>query len=44
VFYEAEDYHKEYYRLHKNEPYCQFVIQPKVEKFEKIFRDRLKNK
>lgn len=41
-FYEAEDYHKEYYRLHKNEPYCQFVIQPKVEKFEKIFRDRLK--
>jgi peptide methionine sulfoxide reductase msrA/msrB len=43
VFYEAEDYHQEYYRLHKNEPYCRIVIQPKMEKFEKIFRDKLKN-
>lgn len=42
AFYEAEDYHQEYYRLHKNEPYCRMVIQPKLEKFEKIFSDRLK--
>ena len=39
--YEAEDYHQEYYRLHKNEPYCRMVIQPKIEKFEKIFKDRI---
>jgi len=43
-FYEAEDYHQEYYRLHKNEPYCRMVIQPKMEKFEKIFKDRIKKK
>lgn len=43
-FYEAEDYHQEYYRLHKNEPYCRIVIQPKIEKFEKIFKDRLNKK
>ena len=42
-FFEAEDYHKEYYRLHKNEPYCRMVIQPKIEKFEKFFKDRIKN-
>jgi peptide methionine sulfoxide reductase msrA/msrB len=42
AFYTAEDYHQEYYRLHKNEPYCRMVIQPKMEKFEKIFKDRLK--
>jgi peptide methionine sulfoxide reductase msrA/msrB len=40
-FYEAEDYHQEYYRLHKNEPYCRMVIQPKIEKFEKVFKDRI---
>ena len=42
AFYEAEDYHKEYYSLHKNEPYCRIVIQPKLEKFEKVFKKRLK--
>jgi len=41
-FYVAEDYHQEYYQLHKNEPYCRMVIQPKVEKFEKVFKDRIK--
>ncbi len=40
-FYQAEDYHQEYYRLHKNEPYCRMVIQPKIEKFEKVFKDRI---
>lgn len=42
AFYVAEDYHQEYYQLHKNEPYCRMVIQPKVEKFEKVFKDKLK--
>ncbi len=41
-FYVAEDYHQEYYRQHKNEPYCRMVIQPKIEKFEKVFKDRIK--
>ena len=34
-FYPAEDYHQDYYRSNPNQPYCQVVIQPKVEKFEK---------
>jgi peptide-methionine (S)-S-oxide reductase len=34
-FYPAEDYHQDYFRQHSNERYCRFVIQPKVEKFEK---------
>lgn len=42
-FYPAEDYHKEYYRLHGDQPYCQIVIKPKVEKFRNIFRDKLKD-
>ncbi|MBC7607655.1 MAG: peptide-methionine (S)-S-oxide reductase MsrA [Burkholderiales bacterium] len=43
-FYKAEDYHQNYYANNKNQPYCQMVIQPKLEKFEKIFKDRLKKK
>ena len=42
VFYKAEDYHQDYYNNNKNEGYCKMVIQPKIEKFEKIFKDRLK--
>src|SRR6267142_583669 len=34
-FYKAEDYHQDYYRLNGHAPYCQMVIRPKVEKFEK---------
>jgi len=41
-FYPAENYHQDYYRLHGNQPYCSFVIRPKVEKFEKVFKDKLK--
>lgn len=42
VFYKAEDYHQDYYNQNKNAPYCKMVIQPKLEKFEKVFKDRLK--
>ena len=42
AFYEAEDYHQNYYENNKSQPYCQMVIQPKIEKFEKIFKARLK--
>ncbi len=42
TFYPAEDYHQEYYELNGYEPYCQFVIKPKLEKFKKAFSDRLK--
>jgi peptide-methionine (S)-S-oxide reductase len=41
-FYKAENYHQDYYNLNGTEPYCKFVIQPKIEKFEKIFKDKMK--
>lgn len=41
-FYKAADYHQNYYENNKNEMYCKMVIQPKIEKFEKVFKDRLK--
>ena len=41
-FYPAENYHQDYYRLHGSQPYCTFVIRPKVEKFEKVFQTKLK--
>jgi peptide methionine sulfoxide reductase msrA/msrB len=43
AFYKAEDYHQYYYDNNKDEPYCKMVIQPKIEKFEKIFSKRLKS-
>ncbi len=42
VFYKAEDYHQEYYDNNKTQPYCNFVITPKIEKFKKVFKDKLK--
>ena len=41
-FYQAEDYHQEYFENNPNVGYCRVVIQPKVEKFEKVFRSKLK--
>ncbi len=41
-FYPAENYHQEYYENNPNQGYCVYVITPKVEKFEKIFNDKLK--
>ena len=42
VFYIAENYHQDYYKNNSEEGYCKMVIQPKLEKFEKVFKDRLK--
>jgi peptide-methionine (S)-S-oxide reductase len=41
-FYVAEDYHKKYYESHKDAPYCQLVIAPKVSKIEKQLKHLLK--
>lgn len=41
-FYVAEDYHQNYYNNNSNQMYCRYVIQPKIEKFEKVFKDKLK--
>lgn len=43
-FYKAEDYHQDYFNQNGNESYCQFVVRPKVEKFQKVFKDKLKKK
>ncbi len=42
VFYPAEEYHQNYYNNNSGQGYCQFVIRPKLEKFEKVFKDKLK--
>ena len=43
TFYEAETYHRQYYRRNENQPYCQFVISPKVGKLQQRFRELLKS-
>jgi len=43
TFYEAEDYHREYYRNNSSAPYCQVVIDPKLEKLHKRFNALLKS-
>ena len=42
VFYPAEDYHQDYYQKHPDHPYIQAIAVPKVEKFKKAFKDKLK--
>lgn len=42
AFYKAENYHQDYYENNPNQGYCQMVIAPKLEKFRKVFKDKLK--
>ena len=42
-YYPAENYHQNYYNNNTNQGYCRFVIAPKLEKFEKVFKDKLKH-
>lgn len=48
VFYEAENYHRDYYERNKEAPYCELVINPKLEKvvqkFSNLLNDQFKNK
>lgn len=44
TYYKAEDYHQNYYNENGDQPYCQFVVKPKLEKFQKVFKDKLKKK
>lgn len=41
-FYPAENYHQDYFKLNGMQPYCQFVVRPKVEKLKKYFGEKLK--
>ena len=41
-YYVAEDYHQNYYKYNSDQPYCAFVISPKMEKFRKAFENKLK--
>ncbi|MFY8190350.1 MAG: peptide-methionine (S)-S-oxide reductase, partial [Bacteroidia bacterium] len=43
-FYEAEDYHQNYYNQNSSQGYCQYVIAPKLEKFEKVFGNQFRKK
>ncbi|MEP2772994.1 MAG: peptide-methionine (S)-S-oxide reductase MsrA [Fulvivirga sp.] len=43
AFYAAEDYHQDYYEIHPSQPYIVSVSKPKVEKFMKEFKDKLKD-
>jgi peptide-methionine (S)-S-oxide reductase len=42
VFYNAERYHQEYFKKHPDRAYCRFVIQPQLEKFKHIFKEKIK--
>jgi peptide-methionine (S)-S-oxide reductase len=42
TFYEAEDYHQDYFAENGDQPYCRAVIRPKLEKYRKAFKDKLK--
>ena len=41
TFYEAEEYHQDYYQNNPGDGYCNAVVRPKVEKFKKVFKDKL---
>ncbi len=41
-FYKAENYHQDYYKNNKDQAYCTYIIQPKLDKFKKVFADHIK--
>lgn len=41
-FYKAEDYHQDYYNQNSEQSYCRFVVKEKVDKFQKLFKDKMK--
>jgi len=43
-FYEAENYHKDYFKRNQSNPYCEIVINPKLEKVQKMYANLLSNK
>lgn len=43
TFYDAEDYHQDYYAQNSNQPYCSAVITPKLEKLKKNYKSKLKS-
>ncbi len=43
-YYSAENYHQNYFNNNPGQLYCRYVVQPKVEKFRKVFKDKLKKK
>lgn len=42
TFFSAEDYHQNYYKENEAQPYCMYIIRPKLEKFKKVFGDKMK--
>jgi peptide-methionine (S)-S-oxide reductase len=42
VFYKAEEYHQNYYNLNTSAPYCSYVITPKLDKFKKVFKEKIR--
>lgn len=42
AFYEAEEAHQDYYNQHRQQPYCQYIIDPKIAKLNKYFSEKLK--
>lgn len=42
-FFQAEEYHNDYYRSNQSQPYCRFVIKPKLDKLERLFKPKLEN-
>ena len=43
-FYKAEKYHQDYFLNNSNVPYCTYIIQPKLDAFREVFKDKLKSK
>lgn len=43
-FYKAEEEHQDFYNQHRQQPYCQFIIDPKIKKLTNLFSEKLKKK